>query len=134
MSKDPKSDGEHGVSRRGLLGKAALAVGAATSAIATRTALARPSDIVIDSAGRVLVDGVALPKPEGSYQEAIVRNKDNTSCTNSGGCGAGTNTGCTNTRGCLKAKPAMSPNSTGTNTNSNVKTNTNSSGGGHSKK
>ena len=109
-------------------------VGAATSVVATRTALARSSDIVIDSAGRVLVDGAALPKPEGSYEEALVRNRDNTSCTNSGGCGGGTNTGCTNTKGCLKVKPAAGANSTGTNTNSTVKSNSNSSGGGHSKK
>jgi len=114
MSDKSKGDGDRSVSRRGLFGKAALVVGAATSAAATRSVLARPSDIVMDSSGRVLVDGAALPAPEGSFLEAAVRNKDNTSCTNSGGCGGGTNTGCTNTRGCLEAKPTgaktMSPN------------------------
>lgn len=107
MSNDPKREGDQGVSRRGLLEKAALAVGAATSVIAARTALARSSDVVMDSAGRVLVDGVALPAPEGGYKEAIVRNRDNTSCTNAGGCGGGTNTGCNNTKGCVKGPTAI---------------------------
>src|SRR5207237_9511211 len=107
MSKDPRSKGDQAVSRRGLLGKAALAVGAATSVVAARTALARSSDVVMDSAGRVLIDGAALPAPEGSFKEAIVRNRDNTSCTNSAGCGGGTNTGCNNTKGCVKSPTAI---------------------------
>src|SRR5438876_4601513 len=84
MSKDPRSKGDQAVSRRGLLGKAALAVGAATSLAAARSALARSSDVVMDSAGRVLITGAALPaqRPEGSFEEAVVRNRDNTSCTN----------------------------------------------------
>jgi hypothetical protein len=102
MSENKNSS--QGVSRRGLFGT--LVVGAATSA-AAQTVLARPSDIVMDSAGRVLVDGAALPA--GSFQVAAtkraVRDRDNTSCTNSGGCGGGTNTGCTNTKGCLEAAP-----------------------------
>src|SRR6266516_721590 len=102
-SKDPRSKGDQAVSRRGLLGKAALAVGAATSLVAARSALARSSDVVMDSAGRVLINGAALPtqRPEGSFEAAVVRNRDNTSCTNAGGCG-GTNTGCDNTKGCAK--------------------------------
>jgi hypothetical protein len=103
MSKDPMSKGDQGVSRRGLLEKAALAVGAATSVAAARTALARSSDVVMDSEGRVLINGTAFSaqRPEGSFEEAAVRNRDNTSCTNAGG-GGGTNTGCTNTKGCVK--------------------------------
>ena len=105
MSKDPMSKGDQGVSRRGLLEKAALAVGAATSVAAARTALARSSDVVMDSAGRVLINGTAFSaqRPKGSFEEAAVRNHDNTSCTNAGDCGGGTNTGCTNTKGCAKA-------------------------------
>jgi hypothetical protein len=104
MSKDPMSKGDQGVSRRGLLEKAALAVGAATSVAAARTALARSSDVIMDSEGRVLINGTAFSaqRPNGSFEEAAVRNRDNTSCTNAGGCGGGTNTGCTNTKGCVK--------------------------------
>jgi len=104
MSKDPMSKGDQGVSRRGLLEKAALAVGAATSVAAARTALARSSDVVMDSEGRVLINGAAFSaqRPEGSFEEAAVRNRDNNSCTNSGGCTGGTNTGCNNTKGCAK--------------------------------
>src|SRR5947209_9943760 len=103
MSKDPRSKGDQAVSRRGLLGKAALAVGAATSLVAARSALARSSDVVMDSAGRVLINGAALPaqRPEGSFEAAVVR-RDNNSCTNSAGCTGGTNTGCNNTKGCAK--------------------------------
>jgi hypothetical protein len=115
-----REDRGQSVSRRGLFGKAALVVGAATSAAATRTVLARPSDIVMDSTGRVLVDGAALPgqKPEGSFLEAATRKAlgdgSNNACTNAGGCGGGTNTGCQNTKGCVEAHPAsakpLSPN------------------------
>ena len=105
MSKDPIGKGDPRVSRRGLLEKAALVVGAATSAAAARTALARSSDVVMDSAGRVLVDGAALPAQRPEDRLAAVRNRDNTSCTNSAGCGGGTNTGCSNTKGCVKAAP-----------------------------
>lgn len=49
------------VSRRGLLEKAALVVGgAATSVVAARSAFARPSDVSIDSSGRVAIDGTTL--------------------------------------------------------------------------
>lgn len=104
MSKDPISERGQGVSRRGLLEKAALAVGAATSVVAARTAFARSSDVVMDSAGRVLIGGTTLAAqtPEGRFQEAALRNRDNNSCTNSGGCSGGTNTGCNNTKGCAK--------------------------------
>jgi hypothetical protein len=134
MSKDPKQEGNAGVSRRGLLEKAALAVGAATSVVAARTALARSSDVVMDSAGRVLVDGAALPAPEGGFKEARVRNRDNTSCTNSGGCGGGTNTGCNNTKGCVKSPTAIRGNSMQQSTGTKMNTNTNKSGGGRSRK
>src|SRR5438270_3946208 len=75
MSKDPRTKGDQAVSRRGLLGKAALAVGAATSVVAARSALARSSDVVMDSAGRVLINGAALPaqRPQGSFETAVVR-------------------------------------------------------------
>jgi hypothetical protein len=64
MSKETeKRTGETGrdVSRRGLLEKAALVVGgAATAVVAARSALARPSDVSIDSSGRVAIDGTTL--------------------------------------------------------------------------
>src|SRR5436309_7095240 len=87
MSKDPRSKGDQAVSRRGLLGKAALAVGAATSLVAARSALARSSDVVMDSAGRVLINGAALPaqRPEGSFEAAVVRRGNNSSTTKAGG-------------------------------------------------
>ncbi len=132
MSKDLKSEGGAGVSRRGLLEKAALAVGAATSVVAARTALGRSSDVVMDSAGRVLVDGAALPAPEGAYKEAILRNRDNTSCTNAGGCGGGTNTGCNNTRGCVKGPTAIRKNTMQQPAGTGSKMNT--SNGGKSRK
>ena len=100
MSRNPKSDGDPGVSRRGLLEKAALAVGAATSVVAARTALARSSDVVMDSAGRVLVHGSALPtqKPEGSFETALGTNDK---CVNGGPCTGSDNKGCTNQARCV---------------------------------
>lgn len=74
MPKDPKAteESDQDVSRRGLLEKVALIVGVATSAVATRGALARSADIVMDSAGRVLIDGatVSTQSPDGSFEEA----------------------------------------------------------------
>ena len=74
MPKDPKAteESDQDVSRRGLLEKAALIVGVATSAVATRGALARSADVVMDSAGRVLIDGATVPteSPAGSFEEA----------------------------------------------------------------
>jgi hypothetical protein len=133
MSKDPKREGDR-VSRRGLLEKAALAVGAATSVAAARTALARSSDVVIDSAGRVLVDGAALPPPEGGFKEAVVRNRDNTSCTNAGGCGGGTNTGCNNTKGCVKSPTAIRGNTMQQSPGAGTGSKMNTSGGSKSRK
>jgi len=103
MSKDPKREGDPGVSRRGLLEKAALAVGAATSVVAARTALARSSDVVMDSAGRVLIDGAALPtqRPEGSFEAARVN--INEACINPSSCTSGDNRGCTNQKTCAKS-------------------------------
>jgi hypothetical protein len=74
MPKDPKAteENDQDVSRRGLLEKAALIVGVATSVDATRVALARSADVVMDSAGRVLIDGatVSTQSPGGSFEEA----------------------------------------------------------------
>jgi hypothetical protein len=130
MSKDPTRKPDRDVSRRGLLEKAALAVGAATSVVAARSALARPSDVVMDSAGRVLIGGstFAAPRPEGSFEEA----RDNNSCTNSAGCTGGTNTGCNNTKGCAKASPtrAIQPTGAGPKTNAPMGV----TGGGRSRK
>jgi hypothetical protein len=115
MSKDPTRKPDRDVSRRGLLEKAALAVGAATSVVAARSALARSSDVVMDSAGRVLIGGstLAVQRPEGSFEEAAVRKSENNSCTNSAGCTGGTNTGCNNTKGCAKASPTRAIQPTG---------------------
>jgi hypothetical protein len=103
MSKDPKSDGEPGVSRRELLEKAALAVGAATSVVAAQTALARSSDVVMDSAGRVLVRGSALStqRPEGSFDEAAKLMGTNDQCNNGGPCTGSDNKGCSNAARCV---------------------------------
>jgi hypothetical protein len=103
MSKDPKSDGEPGVSRRELLEKAALAVGAATSVVAAQTALARSSDVVMDSAGRVLVRGSALStqRPEGSFDEAAKLMGTNDQCNNGGPCTGSDNKGCSNAPRCV---------------------------------
>src|SRR5437763_15227917 len=100
MSKDPRSKGDQAVSRRGLLGKAALAVGAATSIVAARSALARSSDVVMDSAGRVLINGAAVsaPRPEGSFNTAA---SSNDQCTNDYNCTGGTNKGCANAKNCV---------------------------------
>jgi hypothetical protein len=116
MSKDPKSDGDQDVSRRRLLKKAALAVGAATSVVAARTALARSSDVVMDSAGRVLIHGAALPaqRPEGSFEAARVGMGTNDQCINADKCTGGNNKGCSNARACV-APRAMQP--TGTKAN-----------------
>src|SRR6516225_2701535 len=68
--------------------KAELAVGAATSVAAARTALAGSSDVGMDAEGRMLISGAVLStqRPQGSFEEAAVRNRDNNSCSNSGGC------------------------------------------------
>jgi hypothetical protein len=107
MSKDPISKGDQDVSRRRLLEKAALAVGAATSVVAARTALARSSDVVMDSAGRVLINGATLPaqRPEGSFQEALGTND---TCTNDYTC-TGSNKGCSNAKNCVRPGRAMQP-------------------------
>jgi|SRR6185312_11730523 len=109
MSEDPKSDGDPGVSRRGLLEKAALAVGAATSVVAARTALARSSDVVMDSAGRVLIQGSALPtqKPEGSFEAARMATNDQ--CQNGGPCTGSDNKGCSNAARCVAPRAMRAP-------------------------
>jgi hypothetical protein len=116
MSENPKND--DGVSRRGLLEKAALAVGAATSVVAARTALARSSDVVMDSAGRVLVHGSALPpqKPAGSFDEAAKLLGTNDQCNNGGPCTGSDNKGCTNAAHCV-APRSMQPMRTAPTTN-----------------
>jgi hypothetical protein len=109
MSKDPKNErGDQDVSRRRLLKKAALAVGAATSMVAARSALARPSDVMIDSAGRVLIDGAALsvPRPEGSFETAA---SSNDQCVNDYNCTGGSNKGCANRKDCVAPLRAGQP-------------------------
>jgi hypothetical protein len=114
MPSDPFSEGDEDVSRRRLLEKAALAVGAATSVVvAARTALARSSDVIMDSAGRVLVEGTTLPQgPEGSFEEAEGTKRQiedpNKACVNTQGCTARPNTGCVNKGGCAKLAPNRS--------------------------
>jgi hypothetical protein len=111
-NKDPVNDGDLDVSRRRLLGKAALAVGAATSVVAARTALARSSDVVIDSAGRVLINGAALPAQslEGCFETAASTNAG--SCTNASSCTGSTNeANCANKKTCVAPGRAMQPTS-----------------------
>src|SRR5437660_8287526 len=105
MAKDSTSQDDQDVSRRGLLEKAALAVATATSLVAARTALARSSDVVMDSAGRVLIHGAALPaqKPEGSFETAA----GNDTCTNDYTCTGGTNKGCSNAKNCVAPRRGM---------------------------
>jgi hypothetical protein len=102
MSKDPISEGDQDVSRRRLLEKAALAVGAATSVVAARSALARSCDVAMDSAGRVLIHGAALATqwPEGSFEVAAGTNAGN--CTNGSSCTGTSNGGsCSNQAQCV---------------------------------
>jgi hypothetical protein len=113
MPKDPISKGDRHVSRRRLLEKTALAVGAATSVVAARTALARSSDVVMDSAGRVLIQGAALrtQRPEGSFETAA---SSNDKCINSYSCTGTTNKGgCSNQKECVAPSRALQPTTTG---------------------
>jgi selenophosphate synthetase-related protein len=59
MSDKPKKQRGNAkdISRRGLLGTAALVVGAATSAMVGRAALAKATDVSLDAQGRVVIDG-----------------------------------------------------------------------------
>jgi hypothetical protein len=77
------------ISRRGLLGTAALVVGAATSAMAARTALAKATDVSLDSEGRVVMDGTlvreaANKKNTGGATGAKKLDSRNEQCTNVG--------------------------------------------------
>jgi hypothetical protein len=113
MSKDP-IESDQAVSRRRLLEKAALAVGAATSVVAARSALARSSDVAMDSAGRVLIHGAALPaqRLEGSIEVAAGANGGD--CINTSSCTGSTNWGaCTNQKTCLLPSRAMQPTGVG---------------------
>jgi hypothetical protein len=124
MSKDPISEGDQDVSRRRLLEKAALAVGAATSVVAARSALARSCDVAMDSAGRVLIHGAALAtqRPEGSFEVAAGSNAGN--CTNGSSCTGTSNGGsCSNQAQCVTGNRAMQP------TGGALKTNTPTGGG-----
>lgn len=114
MSKDP-------VSRRRLLEKAALAVGAATSVVATRTALARSSDVVMDSAGRVLIHGAALSaqRPEGSFETAL---DTNDTCTNGSEC-TNPNNRCQNAKTCVAPSRVKQPTGGGPKVNAPVGSN-----------
>src|SRR5947209_15969485 len=109
MSKDPRSKGDQAVSRRGLLGKAALAVGAATSVVAARSALARSCDVAMDSAGRVLIEGATLAtqRPEGSFEVAAGSSNGN-NCTNGSSCSGTQNGGsCSNQSKCVAPSRGM---------------------------
>jgi hypothetical protein len=113
MSKDPANKGGQDVSRRRLFEKAALAVGAATSVVAARNAIARSSDVVMDSAGRVLIQGAALrtQRPEGSFETAA---SSNDKCINSFSCTGTTNKGgCSNQKECVAPSRALQPTTTG---------------------
>jgi hypothetical protein len=114
-----KSEGDQDVSRRRLLKKAALAVGAATSVVAARTALARSCDVAMDSAGRVLIHGAGLRAPEGSFEVARASNEGN--CINSSSCGGTVNGGaCSNQKTCLLPSRAMQPTGAGPKVNAPV--------------
>jgi hypothetical protein len=113
MSKDPISKGGQDVSRRRLLEKTALAVGAATSVVAARTALARSSDVVMDSAGRVLIQGAALrtQRPEGCFETAA---SENDKCINQYSCAGTTNRGgCSNEKTCIAPSRTLQQSTTG---------------------
>ena len=89
MSKDRKKSGESvkSISRRGLLGTAALALGAATSAVAARSALARSADVTLDAQGRVVVDGNVIriaAKKTGDSATGKKMESQNEKCTNVG--------------------------------------------------
>jgi hypothetical protein len=120
MSKDPISEGDQDVSRRRLLEKAALAVGAATSVVAARSALARSSDVAMDSAGRVLIHGAALPvQRPGSSFEVAASNGGN--CVNYDSCKGSINSGaCTNKATCLLPSRTLQPTTGGAKVNSPV--------------
>jgi len=119
MSKDPIREGDQDVSRRRLLKKAALAVGAATSVVAARTALARSSDVAMDSAGRVLIHGAALSAPEGSFEVAAGTNSGD--CVNSSSCTGSLNRGaCTNKGTCLLPSRTTQPTVAGPKVNAPV--------------
>ncbi len=103
MADDPKKDDQTDVSRRSALGS--LTIGAATSLLAARSALARSSDVMIDSAGRVLIQGTAhsTPRPEGSFDTA----SNNDKCANQYSCTGGSNKGCTNDKECVTPGRAL---------------------------
>jgi hypothetical protein len=118
MSKDPISEGDQDVSRRRLLEKAALAVGAATSVVAARSALARSCDVAMDSSGRVLIHGTALAtqRPEGSFEVAAGSTNGN-NCTNGSSCTGSQNAGsCSNQSKCVAPSRAMRPTGAGVKT------------------
>jgi len=120
MPKDPISKSDRDVSRRRLLEKAALAVGAATSVVAARTALARSSDVVMDSAGRVLIHGTALrtQRPEGGFETAA---SSNDKCINQYNCTGSTNKGgCSNEKECVAPSRALQPTTGGPKVNTPV--------------
>jgi len=126
MSKDPISEGDQDVSRRRLLEKAALAVGAATSVVAARSALARSCDVAMDSDGRVLIHGAALAtqRPEGSFEVAAGSSNAN-NCTNGSSCSGTQNGGsCSNQASCVAPSRAMKP------TGGGLKMNAPATGGG----
>jgi hypothetical protein len=84
-SKNQKGNAKD-ISRRGLLGTAAIVVGAATSAMAARSALAKAADVSLDSQGRVVIDGnlvrEAASKKSGSASGTKSMESHNEKCTN----------------------------------------------------
>jgi hypothetical protein len=89
MSSDTKKDtvetgGE--ISRRALIEKAVLVVGASAASVsAVQTAFARSSDVSIDSSGKVKIDGATVvaqtDKPKKTPKKGA-RALDNTGCAN----------------------------------------------------
>lgn len=131
MSKDPITEGDQDVSRRRLLEKAALAVGAATSLVTAGAALARSSNVVMDSAGRVLIDGATIraQKPEGSF-EAAAGSSNGNNCTNGSSCSGTQNSGsCANSKNCVAPSRAMQPTGAGPKVNAGPKMNEPASSG-----
>ena len=128
MPKDP-NERDQDVSRRRLLEKVTLVVGAATSVVAARSALARSVDVVMDSAGRVLIEGAPLPPQESSFQMAA---STNDKCTNDYNCTGSSNKGCSNAKECVAPRRTAKP--TAASKVNTQKMNAPSSSGGRSRK
>src|SRR3954453_11999111 len=95
MPKHPENkavDTDGKISRRKVLGKAALAVGGAVAAVASgvdaRIALARPSDVSIDGSGKGTVNGTVLAaqttKPKDDPRPQAPMRSKNKPCSGTG--------------------------------------------------